>query len=100
MFTKYLLSNKYFDILLGETVVPQKKKTHGLKIYQRFHFASALKRMSVIAGHTPAGSSETEYLGVVKGAPETLQSMVNSLFSNICYDNLKQCIDGVKIRIE
>ena len=32
--------------------------------------------MSVIAGHTPAGSSETEYLGVVKGAPETLQSMV------------------------
>jgi cation-transporting ATPase 13A1 len=62
--------------IVGETVVPTKRKTHGLKIYQRFHFASALKRMSVIAGHTPAGSSETEYLGVVKGAPETLQPMV------------------------
>lgn len=64
-----------WNLTKGETVVPTKRKTHGLKIYQRFHFASALKRMSVIAGHTPAGSSETEYLGVVKGAPETLQSM-------------------------
>ena len=63
-------------MILGETVVPQKRKTHGLKIYHRFHFASALKRMSAVAGHTPAGSSETEYIGVVKGAPETLQPMV------------------------
>ena len=56
--------------------MPQKRKTHGLKIYHRFHFASALKRMSVIAGHTAAGSSETDYIATVKGAPETLKSMV------------------------
>ena len=62
---------------LGETVVPQKKKTYGLKIYHRFHFSSALKRMSVIAGHTPPGSMETDYIGTVKGAPETLKPMVS-----------------------
>ncbi len=61
-------------------MVPKKGKGHGLKIYQRFHFASALKRMSVIAGHTALGSVETEYLATVKGAPETLRSMVRLLW--------------------
>lgn len=60
----------------GETVIPQRRRTHGLKIYHRYHFSSALKRMSVIAGHTPAGSMETEYICTVKGAPETLKPMV------------------------
>jgi cation-transporting ATPase 13A1 len=62
--------------ILGETVIPQRRKTHGLKIFHRYHFSSALKRMSVIAGHTPVGSTETEYMCAVKGAPETLKSMV------------------------
>lgn len=61
----------------GEAVVPMKGRGSGLKIYHRFHFSSALKRMSVIVGHTPAGSTETEYLATVKGAPETLKDMVN-----------------------
>lgn len=65
-----------FFLIVGESVVPQRKKTHGLKIYHRFHFASALKRMSVIAGHTAPGSVETEYIATVKGAPETLKPMV------------------------
>ena len=63
---------------LGDAVVPRKGKTHGLKIFQRYHFASALKRMSVIAGHTPPGSVDTDYIASVKGAPETLRSMVGS----------------------
>ena len=66
---------------IGETVVPQRKKTYGLKIFHRFHFSSALKRMSVIAGHTPPGSMETDYIGTVKGAPETLKPMVS--YSNL-----------------
>ena len=59
---------KYVDWTLtkGETVVPQKRKTHGLKIYQRFHFQSSLKRMSVIVGHTPVGSTEVNYMATVK----------------------------------
>ena len=58
--------------------MPRKGKTHGLKIFQRYHFASALKRMSVIAGHTPPGSVDTDYIASVKGAPETLRSMVSN----------------------
>ncbi|XP_013409364.1 manganese-transporting ATPase 13A1 [Lingula anatina] len=63
----------------GEAVVPQKMKTHGLKIFHRYHFSSALKRMSVIAGHTPSGSTETDYIATVKGAPETLRSMFSTV---------------------
>ena len=56
-----------------------KRNTHGLKIFHRFHFASALKRMSVITGHTPPGAMDTEYIATVKGAPETLQKMVSHI---------------------
>ncbi|XP_067943587.1 endoplasmic reticulum transmembrane helix translocase-like [Watersipora subatra] len=52
-----------------------KVKTHGMKIFHRHHFSSALKRMSVIAGYQPSGSIEHEFIAAVKGAPETLQSM-------------------------
>ena len=61
----------------GDTVIPQKGWGHGLKIYHRFHFSSTLKRMSVIAGHTPPGDTRTHYLATVKGAPETLRGMVS-----------------------
>ncbi|PVD22376.1 hypothetical protein C0Q70_18186 [Pomacea canaliculata] len=66
----------------GEAVVPMKGRGSGLKIYHRFHFSSALKRMSVIVGHTPAGSTETEYLATVKGAPETLKDMFSAIPDN------------------
>ena len=66
----------------GDAVLPRKGRTHGLKIFQRFHFSSALKRMSVIAGHSKAGSSDTEYMATVKGAPETLRNMVGYGLNN------------------
>ena len=71
-------------VLSGEAVVPLKGRSHGLKIYHRFHFSSALKRMSVIVGHTPAGSTETHYMATVKGAPETLKEMVRFSFVMRC----------------
>ncbi|XP_005097645.1 manganese-transporting ATPase 13A1 [Aplysia californica] len=90
---------KFVDWTLtkGETVVPQKRKTHGLKIYHRFHFQSALKRMSVIVGHTPLGSTEINYMAAVKGAPETLKSMFKSLPS--LYDEvyLKMARRGARV---
>ena len=58
-------------------MVPRKGKGHGLKIFQRFHFSSALKRMSVIAGYTPPGSTDVDYIVTVKGAPEVLKDMVS-----------------------
>ena len=47
-----------------------------MKVFHRHHFSSALKRMSVIAGYQPAGTTENEHIATVKGAPETLQHMV------------------------
>ena len=60
----------------GDAVIPKKGKASGLKIFYRFHFSSALKRMSVIAGYSPAGTTDTSYFAAVKGAPEVLKSMV------------------------
>lgn len=60
-----------------EKVFPRSIKTQGLKIHQRFHFASALKRMSVLASYEKPASSDLCYIAAVKGAPETLHSMVS-----------------------
>ncbi|KAF4805592.1 hypothetical protein TURU_000450 [Turdus rufiventris] len=46
-----------------------------MRIHQRFHFSSALKRMAVLASLENA-SGEIRYLTAVKGAPETLHAMV------------------------
>lgn len=62
-----------------EKVFPRSIKTQGLKIHQRFHFASALKRMSVLASYEKLGSTDLCYIAAVKGAPETLHSMVSGL---------------------
>nr|CAG4643700.1 EOG090X00J5 [Lepidurus arcticus] len=64
-----------WNLTRGDAVIPKKGKSSGFKIYHRYHFSSALKRMSVIAGYIPPGSSEPFYVATVKGAPETLKSM-------------------------
>ncbi|CAH1991864.1 unnamed protein product [Acanthoscelides obtectus] len=64
-----------WNVTKADAVVPKKGKISGLKIFHRFYFSSALKRMSVIAGYNQVGSSETIYIGCVKGAPETLKQM-------------------------
>lgn len=64
-----------WNLTKGDCVVPKKGRAPGLKIFSRFHFSSALKRMSVVAGFAPPGAMETTYFGAVKGAPETLKPM-------------------------
>lgn len=68
-----------WNLTKGDAVIPRKGKLPGMKIFHRFHFSSALKRMSVVTGYTKPGTTETVYLATVKGAPETLKPM----FSNI-----------------
>jgi cation-transporting ATPase 13A1 len=82
-----------WNLTKGDVVIAKKPKSTtigasakptpiGWKIYQRFHFSSALKRMSVIAGHTKPGSVETFYIATCKGAPEILKNMVHLYFFN------------------
>ncbi|XP_058864005.1 endoplasmic reticulum transmembrane helix translocase isoform X2 [Acipenser ruthenus] len=79
---KAMLTAVDWTLTKDEKVFPRSIKTQGLKIHQRFHFASALKRMSVLASYEKMGSSDLTYISTVKGAPETLHSM----FSD-CPDN-------------
>ncbi|XP_023336955.1 manganese-transporting ATPase 13A1 isoform X2 [Eurytemora carolleeae] len=64
-----------WSLTKGEAVIPRKGKYGGLKIFQRFHFSSALKRMSVVCGYTVPATSDTNYIATIKGAPETLKGM-------------------------
>ncbi|CAL1274747.1 unnamed protein product [Larinioides sclopetarius] len=71
-----------WNLTKGDAVVPRKGKMSGLKIFHRFHFSSSLKRMSVIAGYNPQGSSDTSYIAAVKGAPEILKTMFEEVPSD------------------
>ena len=68
-----------WSLTKGDAVIPKKGKMTGLKIFQRHHFSSTLKRMCVVCGYTVPGTSETRYLVTVKGAPETVRGMLSSV---------------------
>ncbi|XP_066563871.1 endoplasmic reticulum transmembrane helix translocase [Amia ocellicauda] len=76
---KAMLTAADWSLTRDEKVFSCSFKTQGLKIHQRFHFASALKRMSVLASYERLGSTELCYISTVKGAPETLRSMFSQL---------------------
>ncbi|XP_065199727.1 endoplasmic reticulum transmembrane helix translocase [Planococcus citri] len=83
---KATLSAVDWNLTKGDAVIPKRGKYPGMKIFHRFHFSSTLKRMSVLAGYTPPGSTETHYVATVKGAPETLKSMFINIDEN--YDKV------------
>ncbi|XP_068277824.1 endoplasmic reticulum transmembrane helix translocase isoform X2 [Nyctibius grandis] len=76
---KAMLMAVDWTLTKDEKVFPRSIKTQGLKIHQRFHFASALKRMSVLASYEKIGSTDLCYIAAVKGAPETLHKMVREM---------------------
>ncbi|CAN7992811.1 unnamed protein product [Ixodes hexagonus] len=76
---KATLTSIDWNLTKGDAVVPKKGKAPGIKIFSRFHFSSALKRMSVVAGFAPQGAMETTYFAAVKGAPETLKQMFSHI---------------------
>ncbi|XP_055636945.1 endoplasmic reticulum transmembrane helix translocase [Toxorhynchites rutilus septentrionalis] len=71
-----------WNLTKGDSVVPKRGKFKPLRIYQRFHFSSSLKRMSVLAGHLVPFSNETCYIGTVKGAPEVIMKMLKTIPEN------------------
>ncbi|XP_029440768.1 manganese-transporting ATPase 13A1 [Rhinatrema bivittatum] len=72
---KAMLTAIDWTLTKDEKVFPRSIKTQGLKIHQRFHFTSALKRMSVLASYEKTGSMDLCLVAAVKGAPETLHRM-------------------------
>uniref|UniRef100_A0A8U8CGW6 P-type ATPase A domain-containing protein n=1 Tax=Geospiza parvula TaxID=87175 RepID=A0A8U8CGW6_GEOPR len=74
---KAMLTAVDWTLTRDEKVFPRSLKTPGMRIHQRFHFSSALKRMAVLASLENA-SGEIRYLAAVKGAPETLHAMVRA----------------------
>ncbi|WFD01133.1 putative cation-transporting ATPase 1 [Malassezia yamatoensis] len=79
-----------WELKKGDKVVPTSQsstpKEHHVQIRLRFHFSSALKRMSTIAQVSLNHKKNQTMLASVKGAPETLRSMFTKLPPN--YDSL------------
>lgn len=88
-----------WNLTKGDAVIPQKGSHPAIKIFNRHHFSSALKRMSVVAGYTEAtpGNSDTTYLVTVKGAPETLKKMFHSIPSNYDASYLSMTRRGARV---
>lgn len=71
-----------WNLTKQESVIPKRGKLKPLRIYQRFYFSSALKRMSVLAGYLSPFGNEVNYIGTVKGAPEILMKMLKEVPKN------------------
>lgn len=71
-----------WNLTKQDSVIPKKAKFKAMKIYQRFHFSSALKRMSALAGYLVQFSNEVHYIGTVKGAPEVIMQMLKTVPDN------------------
>lgn len=71
-----------WNLTKQDSVIPKKAKFKALKIYQRYYFSSALKRMSTLAGYLVQFSNEVHYIGTVKGAPEVISTMLKEVPSN------------------
>jgi cation-transporting ATPase 13A1 len=81
----------------GDVVTPRKGKRQSLKIMQRFHFSSALKRMSIIASHQTGAIGTTKYFVAVKGAPEIVKTMLKHVPDNYESVHLKMSRQGARV---
>ena len=74
-----------------------KKGRQSTKILHRYHFSSALKRMSVIASVHSASDSvgANNHIVATKGAPETLRKMVSFFIHQILFYFLSYCFQIV-----
>lgn len=71
-----------WNLTKQDSVIPKKSKFKALKIYQRYYFSSALKRMSALAGYLVPFSNDVHYVGTVKGAPEMIAKMLYEVPAN------------------
>ncbi|KAK6055586.1 putative P-type ATPase [Cooperia oncophora] len=93
-----------WSLTKGDAVLPPKgSKLTGLKIFHRYHFSSAMKRMTVVAGYQVPGFQEPKMIVAVKGAPETLRSMYENVpkdydevFTNLTRQGARVLAMGIK----
>eukprot|EP00794_Sanderia_malayensis_P015929 gene15929-17530_t len=83
---KALLQSIDWTFTKGDVCLPKKGQRQSLKITHRFHFTSALRRMSVVSSMQTGDSSTSEYLVTCKGAPETVKGMLLEIPGN--YDDI------------
>ncbi|KAG7259629.1 hypothetical protein CRUP_036753 [Coryphaenoides rupestris] len=95
---KAMLTAADWSLTKDEKVFARGIKTQGLKIHQRFHFSSALKRMSVLASYEKLGSTDLCYVSTVKGAPETLSSMFLERPANYDEVHREMSREGARVR--
>lgn len=87
-----------WNLTKGDMVLPKRKVSgaHPMKVVQRFHFSSTLKRMSVIACQDVQGSGSV-YLATVKGAAEVLKSMFKNIPENYDLISRKLSLKGARV---
>ncbi|KAH8391365.1 manganese-transporting ATPase 13A1 [Drosophila serrata] len=68
-----------WNLTKTDSVIPKRSQLKPLRIIQRYHFSSALKRMSVLAGCLIPYSNDVKHIGAVKGAPEVIQKMLREV---------------------
>uniref|UniRef100_H2YAS3 Cation-transporting ATPase n=1 Tax=Ciona savignyi TaxID=51511 RepID=H2YAS3_CIOSA len=87
------------NLTKGDVAIPKRKLPgfQPLKVVQRFHFSSLLKRMSVIASQEELGSVNHTYHITTKGAAEILKPMFSDIPEN--YDELHQSLSQRGARV-
>uniref|UniRef100_A0A0A1X7L2 Probable cation-transporting ATPase 13A1 n=1 Tax=Zeugodacus cucurbitae TaxID=28588 RepID=A0A0A1X7L2_ZEUCU len=79
---KAMLTAVDWSLTKQDSVIPKRGKLKPLRIFHRYYFSSALKRMSVLAGYLVPFTNEVSYIGTVKGAPEVIQKMLKEVPKN------------------
>ncbi|XP_053960788.1 endoplasmic reticulum transmembrane helix translocase [Anastrepha ludens] len=79
---KAILTSVDWGLTKQDSVIPKRGKLRPLRIFHRYNFSSALKRMSVLAGYLVPFSNDVFYIGTVKGAPEVIQKMLKEVPKN------------------
>ena len=82
--------------LPSDSVSPKRGRKITIKICTRFHFSSALKRMSCIAS-MQMGTSGPTYMVTTKGAPETLRDMFESSLEDYDVIHIRLARQGARI---
>lgn len=85
-----------WNLTKQDSVIPKKAKYKALKIYQRYYFSSALKRMSALAGYLVQFTNEVIYIGTVKGAPEVIATMLKDVPAN--YNKVRTMLDWLELK--